>query len=214
MTEFSTSSGKAISRPVAIGAVALLWLAYTVSQTLFVTGYLTESVASALGFLPGLLGVAVLMLAGLTREQLFLRMARLSWRGFAVLAGIFVLGLIVIVPFGQWQGWNWMAALVYAPASGIAQELFFRAVLLPALLVALKGRPGLALILHALLFSLWHIGPLFLGAPIWAVAAVMLVPFICGIGWGWQVRHDRTVVWAMVQHSLVWMIGGQFPIPA
>jgi hypothetical protein len=40
----------------------------------------------------------------------------------------------------------------------------------------------------------------------------MLVPFLCGIGWGWQVRRDRTVVWAMVQHSLIWVIGFQFPM--
>ena len=35
--------------------------------------------------------------------------------------------------------------------------------------------------------------PLFLGAPLWAFAVVILVPFIAGIGWGWQARHDRTV---------------------
>jgi len=54
---------------------------------------------------------------------------------------------------------------------------------------------------------LWHIGPLFMGTPLPAVAAIMLVPFIAGIGWGWQVKRDGTVVWAMVQHSLIWMLG-------
>jgi hypothetical protein len=62
-----------------------------------------------------------------------------------------------------------------------------------------------ALILHAALF---------VGAPPWAVVAVMLVPFLSGIGWGWQVQHDRTVVWTMVQHSLIWTIGLQFTLPS
>lgn len=81
-------------------------------------------------------------------------MAPLSGRGLAVLAGIFVFGLAAVVPFGKWQGWNWMAALVYAPASGVSQELFFRAVLLPAVLLALKRRSRPAIVVHALLFSL------------------------------------------------------------
>jgi membrane protease YdiL (CAAX protease family) len=129
------------------------------------------------------------------------------------LAAVFVFALAAILPVGTWAGWSWLAALVYAPASGIAQELFFRAALLPAAEWTLKGRPGLALILHAALFGLWHIGPLFVGAPLWAVIAVTLVPFVSGIGWGWQVRHDGTVIWAMLQHSLIWVIGLQLAMP-
>lgn len=98
-----------------------------------------------------------------------------SWPGVVVPAAIFVVALAVIVPFSVWQGWSWRAALVYAPASGISQELFFRAALLPALQMVLQRRAGLALLLHAVLFGLWHIGPLFVGAPIWAVIAVMLI---------------------------------------
>jgi membrane protease YdiL (CAAX protease family) len=44
------------------------------------------------------------------------------------------------------------------------------------------------------------------------VLAVLLVPFVCGLGWGWQVQRDRTVAWAMLQHSLIWVIGLQFPM--
>ena len=63
------------------------------------------------------------------------------------------------------------------------------------------------------LFGLWHIGPFFLGAPIWAVIAIMLVPFLSGLGWGWQVQRDKTVMWAMLQHSLIWVVGLQFTLP-
>jgi membrane protease YdiL (CAAX protease family) len=209
----SVASTRLIGRSAAIGAVVVLWTGYTVLQTLFVTGHVPESWSAIQGFVPGIAGVAVLSAAGFSRAQLFLQIAPLSRRGLVVLVAIFVFALAAILPFGTWQGWNWMAALIYAPASGVSQELFFRAVLLPALLVTLKQRPRLALILHSALFGLWHIGPFFLGAPIWAAFAVVLVPFVSGIGWGWQVKHDRTVLWAMVQHSLIWVIAGQFPMP-
>ena len=213
MARLSVNSIKPIGQSTALAAVLLLWVIYTAIQTLTVTGHIHEPWSAILGFVPGILGVAVLLASGLARKQLFLQKAPLTWRGLAVLAGIFVFALAAILPFGVWQGWNWVAALVYAPARGVSQELFFRSALLPAFLMALKGRSRLALIIHALLFGLWHIGPFFLGAPIWVVIAVMLVPFVSGIGWGWQVKHDRTVLWAMVQHTLIWVIAGQFPIP-
>ncbi len=211
----SPISSEAKVRPaVAIGAVVLLWLGYTVLQTLGVVGTVSEAWSAALGFLPGLLGVGVLLAAGLTRQECFLAFRRLSWPGFAVLAAVFVFALSAILPVMEWQGWSWTAALVLAPAGGIAQELFFRSSLLPAMRRLLPGRPGWALVVHSVLFGLWHIGPLFVGAPIWAVMAVMLVPFLSGLGWGWQVQRDRTVVWAMVQHSLIWVIGLQFEMAA
>jgi len=41
---------------------------------------------------------------------------------------------------------------------------------------------------------------------------VMFVPFLSRLGWGWQVQRDKTVVWTMLQHSLIWVIGLQFEI--
>jgi membrane protease YdiL (CAAX protease family) len=197
---------------VAVGLVSLLWIAYVVLQTLSVVGHVGQDWNAALGFVPGLVGIGVLLAAGLGRDRLYLRAGRISWQGFAVLAAIFVFALAAVLPVGKWGGWNWRAALILAPAGGVAQELFFRATLLPAIEMAWRGRAGRALILHSLLFSLWHIGPLFVGAPVWAVLAVMAVPFLSGIGWGWQVRRDRTVIWAMIQHSLIWVIALQFPL--
>jgi membrane protease YdiL (CAAX protease family) len=205
---------KTISQPFAIIVIVFLWLIYASIQTLSVTGDLPPSWSLILSFLPGILGVMVLRAAGWKRAGLYLRPAPLSRQGFFALAAVFVLALAAIIPFGQWEGWNWKVTLLEAPASGISQELFFRASLLPAFLVALKASPKLALALHSLFFALWHIGPLFVGAPLWAVLAVMFVPFLSGLGWGWQVQRDGTVFWAMLQHSLIWVIAGQFPIPA
>lgn len=214
MVKTSSVSKPSVSPAAALVTVLLLWLGYTVLQTAFVMGYVGEAGSALLGFAPGLLGLVVLRAVGVSRRACFLEVRKPSWPGVAVLVGIFVLALVVVLPFGEWQGWSWQGALIYAPASGISQELFFRAVLLPALLhLGVKGRPNVGLLLHAVLFGLWHIGPLFVGAPLWAVIAVMLVPFLSGLGWGWQVMRDRTVVWAMLQHSLIWVIGNQFPMP-
>jgi membrane protease YdiL (CAAX protease family) len=211
------STRQASNRPtepaIAVGIVIVLWVGYGALQTLSVLGRVGEAAAALLGLLPGILGVGTSLAAGSSRADCYLQIRPLSRQGLAVLVALFVFALAAILPAGVWIGWSWMAALVYAPASGIAQELFFRAALLPALERALQERSGLALILHSTLFGLWHIGPLFLGAPTWAVIAVMLVPFLSGIGWGWQVRHDRTVLWAVVQHSLIWVIGMQYAFP-
>jgi membrane protease YdiL (CAAX protease family) len=176
-------------------------------------GYFGDLASALLGFIPGLLGLGLLLTAGLSRQQCFLVIRPLSRVGFAVLGAVFLFALAAILPVSVWQGWSWQAALVYAPASGISQELFFRSVLLPTMQRVLKRRDRSALIAHSMLFGLWHIGPLFLGAPLWAVLLVMLVPFLSGLGWGWQVMRDRTVVWAMVQHSLIWVIALQFAQP-
>jgi membrane protease YdiL (CAAX protease family) len=209
-----TTSEPPVGRPakqrIALALVFCFWLAYTVLQTLAVMERLSEPAYAAIGFLPGMLGVGALLGAGISREECYLRIAPLSWKGFGVLAGIFVFALAAILPSGVWRGWDWIAAFVYAPANGISQELFFRSALMPATLATFKKRTTLALILHSILFGLWHIGPLFLGTPAPIVAAIMLVPFLSGIGWGWQVKRDGTVVWAMIQHSLIWVVGSPF----
>lgn len=213
MAESLSASEASVKRAVVVGVVLLLWAGYTALQTLFVIGAFGDMASALLGFIPGILGLGLLLAAGLSRQQCYLVVHPFSWSGFAVLAAVFFFALAAILPVSVWQGWSWRAALVYAPASGISQELFFRSVLLPTMQRVLKGRPGWALILHSVLFGLWHIGPLFVGAPLWAVILVMFVPFLSGLGWGWQVTRDRTVLWAMIQHSLIWVIALQFAQP-
>lgn len=181
-------------------------------QTLFVIGHILQVWSTVLAFIPGIIGVAALLLAGVSWQQCFLALKPFSTSGVLVLVAVFAFALAAIFPVSVWQGWSWQAALVLAPASGISQELFFRSSLHPAMQMVFKQRQGLALVLHSVLFGLWHIGPLFIGAPVWAVIAVMLVPFLSGIRWGWQMSHDKTVVWAMVQHSLIWVVGLQFAV--
>ena len=81
----------------------------------------------------------------LSRRDCFLTLAPLSRKGFIVLAVVFVFSLSAILPFGRWTGWNWPKMLVYAPTGGVSQELFFRACLLPALLLALPMRSRVTL---------------------------------------------------------------------
>jgi len=213
MSEPSIGTNNPIRLSVAFTVVIFIWAGYTVLQTIGTLGYISTDWSAILGFLPGILGVAVLYAAGIKPGDLYLKAKPISRPGLAVLAGVFIFALSAMLPVMVWKGWSWKAALLLAPAGGIAQELFFRSSLLPAFEALLGKRKRMALIGHSVLFGLWHIGPLFLGAPLWAVFAVMFVPFLSGLGWGWQVRRDRTVYWAMLQHSLIWVIGLQFDVP-
>lgn len=199
---------------MAMAMVLLCWLAYTTLQTLTVMQRLPEPVYAIAGFLPGIVCVGVLLAMGYSREECYLRYKPLSRAGLAVLAAVFVFALSAVLPFGTWRGWDWTAAIVYAPTNGISQELFFRSALLPVALVTFPKHGGLALIAHSVLFGLWHIGPLLLGTPLPIAAAIMLVPFLSGLGWGWQVKRDGTVIWAMVQHSLIWVAASPFTFGA
>jgi hypothetical protein len=158
-----------------------------------------DGVAGALlELVPGVVGVGLLLAAGLRPSDCFLRLAPPSRKGLTVLAGVTVL-LLPILSSGSWVGWSWAGVLIYAPLSGVAQELYFRSSLLPALLLVVDRAP-LALVLHAVLFMLWHLRTM-LEMP-WALALVTAAVLLtAGLGWGWQTMHDRTVVWAMVQHT-------------
>ena len=105
----------------------------------------------------------------------------------------------------SWAGWSWVVMLIYAPASGIAQELYFRSTLLPALMKVFTGRGLLALSISSLMFALYHLS-MFLVAPAGVAVSAMVVTFLAGMGWGWQVGRDKTVFWAMAHHALLQMV--------
>jgi hypothetical protein len=184
----------------AAAAVLVLWVPYTVYFAVD-----RGSVPGALlGLAPGVLGVGLLLAAGFGPAECFHRPAALSRAGGAALAGVAVL-LVPIVASGRGVGWDWLGVLVLAPLSGVSQELYFRSSLLPALLDVCGGhRAALALALHGVLFTLWHLRTLVLMPP--PVAALTcLVLLLAGLGWGWQTLRDQTVVWAMGQHTLFLM---------
>ena len=110
--------------------IILLWAAYTVVYTF----YPAHALSPIIELTPGILGVVILIAAGFTPEKCYLRLASISRQGLFILASFFIV-LIPILITGRWVGWNWISALIYAPASGIAQGLFFRASPLPFLSV-------------------------------------------------------------------------------
>jgi membrane protease YdiL (CAAX protease family) len=185
-----------LSFPIAARFVVALWLPYAVLNTVFPSPALTY----ALGLVFAACALAALRLAGLTWADLFLRAAWPSRTGGALLL-ILLLFIPAVLLAGRGQAWQPLDALVYAPLSGIGQELYFRAALLPVLLRRYPGRPQLALILQALAFALWHARAFRVVPPVQASGAVLLL-FVAGLLWGWQVRHDRTMLYAAVQHTL------------
>jgi membrane protease YdiL (CAAX protease family) len=169
-----------------------------------------DPLAAVLEILPGILAVCTLVVAGFQQEMCYLRIAPISRTGAAFLAAS-----IIFMPFvwlsGRWTGWNWVAALILAPASAIAQELFFRSGLLPILIATVKKRPFYAILIQSMLFAVWHIPKAYMGgAPVIGVCAIVVVSFLCGLLWSSQVQRDGTVIWVMVYHTLLLMINSLF----
>jgi len=183
-----------------------LWLVYTAIQAAFLAGIVVEPFASLLSLIPSLFGIVLLLSESFQLSDLYLRLGRISRVGLSLYAAMIIPYWFIIIPTGIYVGWRWVDALIYAPIGAISQELFFRSVLLPTLLVIFKGRTWLALLCHSILFGLWHIGTIFAGTPLPAALAVMFVPMIYGLVWGWQVMKDRTLLWSILHHSLLLFI--------
>jgi hypothetical protein len=184
-----------LATPAAWGVVAL-WLPYTLLNTWFPGPALTYTLGLALTAL----ALTMLWLGGLSPHALFLRRAPLSRPGAAIL-GALLLFIPAALLLGRGQPFDPLADLVYAPASALGQELFFRSALLVALLRLCGGRARLALLLQACAFALWHVRA-FEVAGIGPAAGVLLVTFAAGALWGTQVQRDRTVLYAIAEHTL------------
>lgn len=183
-----------------VAGILLLWLIYSAVNIALVG----DPIVDLLGLLLGALGLWLLIRAGFSPSDSYLRFEPLS-RSSLLVYLILAAGVVgSMLPFFQFHGLDAGSLLLHAPLSAIAQELFFRAVLLSALSRVLQPRDGVALVLHALLFGVWHAG-VFRFAPLSAGVMVVLVPTLCGLVWGWQVRRDGTLVWAVVHHTLLQM---------
>jgi hypothetical protein len=181
--------------PRAARIVLALWLPYAALNTIYPGPVLTYG----LGLLIAGGALGVLWWGGLSPHSCFLRPRRLSGRG-ALLLAVLSLFLPLALLAGLWQTFHALDALVYAPASAIAQEVYFRAALLSVLLRQ-PGGERRAVPLQALLFSGWHARAFRVTSPPVA-GAVLAVVFLGGLLWGWQVARDRTVVYAIVQHAV------------
>jgi hypothetical protein len=140
----------------------------------------------------------------------YIRLRKLSIRGGVALGAATVLLLPILGSSSGFAGWRWIPALVYAPASGIAQELYFRASLLPVLESAVTSNPIYAVSLHSFVFVVFHLRTFFSIPSLPILLLVIVVLFSAGCAWGYEVQKDRTVVWAMVQHSVFLVVMSMF----
>ncbi len=93
----------------------------------------------------------------------------------------------------------------------VAQELFFRSALFPALLLWM--RPRGALLIHTLAFGVWHAGALLVaGDMLGGALAIIVLSLSACYARGWQTLRDGTVVWAMLHHAVLWIVGAFFDL--
>ena len=185
-----------VSLRLATGAVVGLWLPYTVLNTVFPGPILTY----ILGMGVALASTSILGLAGMTRGDRLLRAGSVSRAGVWCTAGILGTAPAAAVA-GLPHYWGWIDLLLYAPASAVAQELYFRGALLPALVRLCRPNVGRGLALQALLFALWH-ARLFRIAPAPVAAAAVAGTFVVGLAWRWQALRERTELYTALQHTL------------
>ena len=204
-----TALGKANPRiPFAYALIVTLAMgfAYTYLDTI----QFQEPIQSFLSFLPAVISLSILSVAGISRLELKLRILEISKAGLVALAATTLLLLPILTSSSAYVGWQWLPALIYAPSSGLAQELYFRSALLTGLERAFSGRKTIALIAHSLIFIGFHYRTFQALPSVVIVLVVGAVLFLGGCGWGWQVQRDRTIIWAVIQHSLFLMLMSMF----
>jgi membrane protease YdiL (CAAX protease family) len=177
--------------PWAARIVITLWLPYTLLNLFFPGPVLTY----ALGLLLALLALMLLKLAHVRAIGIY---PHIPSRASVVALAILTLFIPFALLIGRGQPWDWLGDMVYAPASALGQELYFRSALLTAFGPYGSRR---AILLQATLFALWH-ARAFRVVPTWEALLVLLGTFVAGILWGWQVRRDNTTFYAFIQHLL------------
>lgn len=182
----------------ALAIVLVLAVAYTAHDTL----QMHEPFFSVVSFAPGMISLWVLLSSGFTREECGLAARWFSRPGIVVLVLTFLLLLPILLPGTPVVRWDLLSAVVYAPASGVAQELFFRSALLPVLTKCLGRRSRLALPIHCVVIVAYHLRTFRSIGAFGPSIAVAVVLFLAGLAWGWESQRDRTVLWTSVQHSI------------
>jgi len=192
--------------------IVILYIGYTALQILSITiftGIIWSRIIVFLGWiLAGIIGIEILQVSGFKKEEFFLTYHPPSKKGGLALIATFLV-LIPMIITSHWRGWNLYYSLIEAPISGITQELFFRATLLPFCMEKFKGNNRRGILVHSILFSVWHIG-VFWTAPIIAGIFVCLVPFFAGLVWGWEAQRDKTIFWTILTHTFILIISSFF----
>jgi Type II CAAX prenyl endopeptidase Rce1-like len=176
--------------------VVALWVPYAALNTIFPSPIVTYT----LGLLLAACALGMLLLSDESPRTLYLRLVLPSRVGLLIL-----LPMLVFIPgallAGRGQPFRPLDDLIYAPASALGQELYFRAALLVALARLCARRPRLAVVVQAALFSLWHVRAFLVVATLPALGALLLT-FVAGLLWGTQASRDRTILWSVVEHTL------------
>jgi hypothetical protein len=189
--------------------VILIWYGiYVIIQTLNLILSQTFSwikyIAIGFWFIPIYGGYKILLNKGWTRDELYLQYKPITFSGFSILI-LSVIFLPFIILSGTRQEFRFFDIFIDAPISGLTQELFFRSILMPVLIKYYNNNTRKAILTQTFLFSLWHIGVFWL-APWWAGLVVCVVPFLCGYAWGWQVQHDKTIIYTIIIHIVFLII--------
>jgi membrane protease YdiL (CAAX protease family) len=182
--------------------ILTLWVLYSGTQIIF----LDKPFVDLIGILSGAIAILALLASGFSLTDCYLRLASISKTSIYIYCAILIFWLGIVLPTGGNPQWDWRSIFISAPATSIAQEIFFRSALLPILLATFKGNFRSALILHSILFGLWHMGVFATSAPIGAAIAVILVPTLISLAWGWQVHRDGTILWAILHHTILQII--------
>lgn len=188
---------KPLPIPVPIAwAVVALCVPYVALNTLFPGPVVSYSG----GLVIAGLALALLLRAGATPSVCGLRILPLSRQGalLLLLLSAFIPAALLL---GRGQPFSVLDDLIYAPASALSQELYFRSALFVALRSLLPGRFRAALVVQAACFAIWHIRAFTVVAALPALG-VLFVTFLAGLLWGLQVARDRTILYAVVQHTL------------
>jgi membrane protease YdiL (CAAX protease family) len=198
----------ALPRWLAFVIVLLMGACYTFLDVL----QLSELIYAILSFIPGLISFTAISMAKLYPNviQSYLIPRKLSLRGGIALVVVAVCLLPIILSTSIIVGWRWIPALVYAPASGIAQELYFRASLLPAMEGLIQKRNVTAIGLQSLIFVAFHLRTFLSIGPNPIIVVVIVVLFVAGFAWGYQVQRDRTIIWAAALHSVFLVVMSMF----
>ncbi len=184
--------------------LAVLYFAMVILYSLEIDGVFGVLIEG----IPGVIGVLYFLSSNFSKSEIFLQFRKISKKGIAVLM-IFYLFLAPILLAGRIVGFSPLGFFVIAPISALGQELFFRSTLLVGLSKTLKNKK-FALLIHAFLFSLWHIPVVVKHAPVPGIVSVAIVTFVGGLIWGWQVMRDKTIFWVVLQHTSYLMLMSLF----